>query len=71
MREFVRWLVVHILDLVADITVITVENVPASGGFVIATNHIGIIDIALFHYQFDRFDMFIPVAEKWEQVIFT
>jgi len=35
---------------------------------VIATNHIGIIDIALFHYQFDRFDMFIPVAEKWEKV---
>ena len=68
MREFVRWLVVHILNLIGDITVNDVENVPASGGFVIATNHIGIIDIALFHYQFDRFDMFIPVAEKWEKV---
>ena len=68
MREFVRWLVVHILDLIADITVLDVENVPPSGGFVIATNHIGIIDIAMFHYQFDRFDMFIPVAEKWEKV---
>ena len=68
MREFVRWLVVHILDLIADIKVYDVERVPASGGFVIATNHIGIIDIAMFHYQFDRFDMFIPVAEKWEKV---
>ena len=68
MREFVRWLVIHILNLIADIQILTIENVPDQGGFVIATNHIGIVDIAMFHYQFDRFDMFIPVAEKWEKV---
>ena len=67
MRKFVRWLIIAILNLIADIEVITVDNVPASGGFVIATNHIGLIDIAMFHYQFDRYDMFIPVAEKWEK----
>ncbi|MCX6080193.1 MAG: lysophospholipid acyltransferase family protein [Chloroflexi bacterium] len=67
MRKFVRWLIISILDLIADIEVYTIENVPAGGSFVIATNHIGIIDIAMFHYQFDRFDMFIPVAEKWEK----
>lgn len=43
------------------------ENVPESGAFVIAVNHIGIIDIAMFHYVFDRYDMFIPVGEKWEK----
>jgi len=68
MRKFVRRLVILILNLVADIEVFDVENVPLSGGFVIATNHIGFVDIAMFHYQFDRFDMFIPVAEKWEKV---
>jgi 1-acyl-sn-glycerol-3-phosphate acyltransferase len=67
MRKFVRTLIRFILNLIADITVIDVENVPASGGFVIATNHIGFVDIAMFHYQFDRYDMFIPVAEKWEK----
>ena len=67
MRKAVRWLIVSLLNLIADIKVITIENVPAQGGFVIATNHIGIIDIAMFHYQFDRYDMFIPVAEKWEK----
>jgi len=67
LRKFLRWLIITIFNLIAEIEVIDVENVPASGGFVIATNHIGIIDIAMFHYQFDRYDMFIPVAEKWEK----
>jgi len=68
MRSFLRRLIIFIFNLVADIQVYDVENVPEHGSFVIATNHIGIIDIAMFHYQFDRFDMFIPVAEKWEKV---
>ena len=68
MRKFLRGLIRFIFHLIANIEVINVENVPVDGAFVIATNHIGIIDIAMFHYQFDRFDMFIPVAEKWEKV---
>ena len=68
MREFVRGLIIFILNLIGDIQAIDIDNIPAQGGFVIATNHIGIVDIAMFHYQFDRFDMFIPVAEKWEKV---
>jgi 1-acyl-sn-glycerol-3-phosphate acyltransferase len=67
MRKFVRNLIRFILNLIADIEVFDSSNVPASGGFVIATNHIGILDIAMFHYEFDRYDMFIPVAEKWEK----
>ena len=67
MRNFLRWLIISIFNLIADIEVIDVENVPERGGFVIATNHIGILDIAMFHYHFNRFDMFIPVAEKWEK----
>jgi 1-acyl-sn-glycerol-3-phosphate acyltransferase len=68
MRKFLRGLIRFIFWLIARIEVSGVENVPATGAFVLATNHIGIIDIAMFHYQFDRFDMFIPVAEKWEKV---
>jgi 1-acyl-sn-glycerol-3-phosphate acyltransferase len=67
MRNFLRWLIIAILNLIADIEIHDVQNVPEHGGFVIATNHIGIIDIAMFHYQFNRYDMFIPVAEKWEK----
>ena len=68
MRKFLRGLIRFIFHLIASIEVYNVENVPDQGAFVIATNHIGIIDIAMFHYQFDRFDMFIPVAEKWEKI---
>jgi 1-acyl-sn-glycerol-3-phosphate acyltransferase len=68
MRKFLRWLIHTVFNLIADISQFDIDNVPASGAFVIATNHIGIIDIAMFHYVFDRFDMFIPVAEKWEKV---
>jgi 1-acyl-sn-glycerol-3-phosphate acyltransferase len=60
-------LIITLLNLVAEIQLIDIDNVPEKGGFVIATNHIGFIDIAMFHYRFNRFDMFIPVAEKWEQ----
>lgn len=67
MRSFLRWLIIAFLNLIADIEIHDVQNVPEQGGFVIATNHIGIIDIAMFHYQFNRYDMFIPLAEKWEK----
>ena len=68
MRSFLRGLIRFVFELVAEIEITGQENVPESGAFVIATNHIGIIDIAMFHYVFDRFDMFIPVAEKWEKI---
>jgi 1-acyl-sn-glycerol-3-phosphate acyltransferase len=68
MRKFLQGFIRFVFELIADVKVTGKENVPESGAFVIATNHIGIIDIAMFHYVFDRFDMFIPVAEKWEKV---
>jgi 1-acyl-sn-glycerol-3-phosphate acyltransferase len=66
MRSFVRGLIRFVFNSVARFEIRGKENVPESGAFVIAVNHIGIIDIAMFHYVFDRYDMFIPVGEKWE-----
>ena len=43
------------------------DNFPSQGAYIAATNHIGFLDITLFHYHFNRYDMFIPVAEKWEK----
>jgi len=34
---------------------------------VIAVNHLGIVDAPLAYYALDRWDLFIPVAEKWEE----
>ena len=66
MRNFLRWLVRFIIDLITHVEVHGYEYVPTEGNFVIATNHLGIIDAALAFYALDRWDLFIPVAEKWE-----
>jgi 1-acyl-sn-glycerol-3-phosphate acyltransferase len=66
-RNFLRWLVRKLIDLIARVEILEYENVPQSGAFVIATNHLGMIDSLLLYYALDRWDVFIPVAEKWEQ----
>ena len=66
MRNFLRWLVRAIIRLIARVDVRGYEHLP-EGGYVLATNHIGILDAILAFYALDRWDMYIPVAEKWEQ----
>lgn len=46
------------------------EKLPPDGAFVIATNHLGMLDATLLYYAIDRWDVFVPVAEKWEDVAF-
>lgn len=67
MRNFLRWLLRAIINLVARVEIIGYENIPADGNFVIATNHLGIVDAPMAFYVLDRWDIFIPVAEKWEE----
>jgi len=67
MRNFLRWLIRSIMNLIATVEIHGYENLPQSGAFVIATNHLGILDSAMLYYALDRWDVFIPVAEKWEQ----
>jgi len=67
MRNFLRWLIIHVLDLIADVSAEGLDKFPCQGAYIAATNHIGFLDITLFHYHFNRYDMFIPVAEKWEK----
>ena len=68
MRRLLRWLIRSLINLVAHVDIHGIEHVPASGAFVIATNHLGILDIVMAYYVLDRWDLFILVAEKWEKV---
>ena len=67
MRNFVRFMIHAVLGLVTYIEVYDADLVPASGSFVLATNHLGVLDIVMPFYVFRRWDMFIMVAEKWKK----
>jgi 1-acyl-sn-glycerol-3-phosphate acyltransferase len=67
MKKFLRWLIHTVLWFIAKVEVTGYENLPSKGGFVIACNHLGILDAPMAYYALDRWDLFIPVAEKWEE----
>jgi len=70
MQNVVHWLLPKVIDLVARVEIHGYEYVPEGGGFVIATNHLGILDAAMAYYALRSLNLFIPVAEKWEQNAF-
>jgi 1-acyl-sn-glycerol-3-phosphate acyltransferase len=68
MKYLIRWLIRLLFNLVAHVEVRGYENLPQEGGFVIATNHLGIVDVPIAFYALDRWDMFVMIGEKWEKV---
>ena len=68
MRKILRFLIRILIGSVAHVEVFGRENIPTSGTFVIATNHIGILDIIMAYYALNRWDLFILVAEKWGKI---
>jgi 1-acyl-sn-glycerol-3-phosphate acyltransferase len=69
-RDILRWILRRLIDLIARVEIRGYENVPTEGAFIIATNHLGMLDATMLFYAVDRWDVFIPVAEKWEQSAF-
>jgi len=67
MKKFLRWLIHTVLKLITRIDVTGYENLPEKGGFVIAVNHLGFLDAPMAYYALDNWNLFIPVAEKWEE----
>jgi 1-acyl-sn-glycerol-3-phosphate acyltransferase len=65
MRDFLSWLVRFVINLIARVEIQGFENVPQDSGFVIATNHLGRLDLALLFYALEG-DFILPVAEKYE-----
>jgi len=67
MKKFLRWLIHTVLKLLTKIEATGYENLPEEGGFVIAVNHLGFLDVPMAYYALDNWNLFIPVAEKWEE----
>lgn len=68
MKYVLRWLIRVLFNLVARVEVTGYEHLPKEGSFVIATNHLGIVDAPIAFYALDRWDMFVMIAEKWKKV---
>ncbi len=68
MRDIIRWLIRRLLDLFAHVEIRGYENLPIKDAYVMATNHLGFLDVTMLFYAIDRWDAFIPVAEKWERI---
>jgi 1-acyl-sn-glycerol-3-phosphate acyltransferase len=68
MLRVLRFLIRVLLKLIARFEIRGKDNIPVTGGMVIASNHIGILDIIMVYFVIDRTDLFIPVAEKWEKI---
>lgn len=68
MLRFLRFLIRALLNLIARIQIQGKEKVPPTGGMILASNHIGILDIVMVYFAIDRTDLFIPVAEKWGKI---
>jgi 1-acyl-sn-glycerol-3-phosphate acyltransferase len=68
MLPVLRFLIRILLKRIARFEIRGKENVPLTGGMIIASNHIGILDIIMVYFAIDRLDLFIPVAEKWEKI---
>lgn len=63
-----RFLIRLLLRLLTRIEIRGREHIPASGNFVIAANHIGLVDAFLPFYIVDNNNLVLLVGEKWEKV---
>ena len=67
MKKYIVWLIRFIINIIARVKASGYENLPANGGFVIAVNHLGFLDAPMAYYALNDWNLFIPVAEKWEE----
>jgi len=68
MLRLLRFLIRIALNLIARFELRGKENVPLTGGMILASNHLGILDILMVYFVMDRTDLFIPVAEKFGKI---
>jgi 1-acyl-sn-glycerol-3-phosphate acyltransferase len=68
MKYLIRGLIRFIFNLIARVDAGGYEHLPKDTSFVIATNHLGIVDVPIAFYALDRWDMFVVIGEKWRDV---
>jgi 1-acyl-sn-glycerol-3-phosphate acyltransferase len=66
--KFTRFLIRILLRILTRIEVRGRENIPTSGNFVIAANHLGLVDGFLPFYIINNTNLVLLVGEKWQKM---
>jgi 1-acyl-sn-glycerol-3-phosphate acyltransferase len=67
MKYLLKFIIKIVIFTVTKVKASGYENLPEKGGFVIAVNHLGFFDAPMAYYALNKWDLFIPVAEKWAE----
>jgi len=65
--QFVRAIIHLFFRLFIRLEADGLENLPAQGGFIIAANHLGRLDVPLVYHLLERRDISLMVAEKYHK----
>lgn len=66
--KFTRFLIRFLLRLLTRVEVRGLENRPTTSNFIIAANHIGLVDAFLPFYIINNTNLVLLVGEKWEKL---
>jgi 1-acyl-sn-glycerol-3-phosphate acyltransferase len=66
--KFTRLLIRFLLRLLTRVEVRGKENIPTNGNFIIAANHIGLVDAFLPFHIINNTNLVLLVGEKWEKL---
>ncbi len=66
--KFTRSLIRFLLRLLTRTEVRGMENVPKDSNFIIAANHLGMVDAFMPFYFLNNNNLFLLVGEKWEKM---
>lgn len=63
-----RTLIRFLLRTLSKVEVVGREHIPQSGNFIIAANHLGLVDAFMPFFILNNTNLFLLVGEKWEKV---
>lgn len=66
--KLTRFIIRLLLRLLTQIQILGKENIPASGNFIIAANHLGLVDAFMPFFILNNTNLFLLVGEKWEKL---
>ena len=69
--SLIRFLIRLLAPVVMRLEVFGKENLPASGAYIAAANHLGVLDSLLVYYLLERQDIILIIAEKHTKYAFT